>query len=1028
MELDVSINKFGYPVEASHVPEYFGSMKNIRYLDVSETSILSGRVPPQLGNLSNLRHLNLGFMDTDMYSVDISWLTNLHQLKYLDMSSVNLSAVNDISITSCVDLQNLCELTTLLLDGGLSSGNITKLVEKLPRCYLSPLKYLSLQGNNMTGMSPNEISHLKSISFLNLKNNSISGPIASGESRIEIEDRLNLKIPELPRRLRKLDVSMNFLNKFYGALPVWIGDLVNLQYLQLSYNMFYGDIPNSITNLDSIRFLNLAGNNISGSSSTFDKININDTKTSHDINGATKSSWLLLVVIAACTGSLFLVSDALHEHHHGRPNIAGATCVPHERDALLAFKEGVVGDPAGRLASWRPREDCFRHWRGVRCSNLTGHVLKLHLHNTDGGEAAMSGKYSGQLASSGEHDSILRVLGLGGCSLTSANQSLPHLNLTNLEELDLSYNYLDSIESCWFWNLTSLKKLNLDAIGLHGLFPNVLGDMVSLQVLVLSSNEMTMKTTNLTTLCNLRILQLGESYSYGNISELIESLPQCAFSKLQELSLRGNQFTGILPNWLGQLTSLVILDLSMNNITGPLPGIFGKFTDLRDLNLAGDQLTGHLPSQISMLSNLTRLDLSNNILDGLITDEHFVGLKGLEYIDLSHNKLKIVEEAHFTNCLQMGPMFPAWLQWQVDLSYLDITSTGIVDKLPDWFSNSLSKVIYLDISNNQISGGLPTNWEIMSVEQLYLSSNQFTGEIPSLPRNIITLDISSNSLTGNLPSNLSETPMLDTLILFSNITTGRIPESICNLSLYALDLANNHFEGDLPECAELKHLQFLMLSNNSFSGKFPSFLQRCFFLSFLDLAWNEFSGTLPMWIGNFTWLQFLRLNNNMFHGHITGSITGLGYLSGEIPPSLSNLTYLSILDLSYNNLTGPIPSGGQLETLYTYNPLMYSGNNGLCGFPLQRSCPGNSTSKNGDLSKEKHGDQQIPELHSDDQMFFLFGCGVGFVVGSWVVFFSLLSVKTWSIAYFRLFDSVYDKVYVLVVVNWGSLTGMKAAS
>lgn len=101
VELDVSINKFGYPVEASHVPEYFGSMKNIRYLDVSETSILFGRVPPQLGNLSNLQHLNLGFMDTDMYSVDISWLTNLHQLKYLDMSSVNLSAVNDILITSC---------------------------------------------------------------------------------------------------------------------------------------------------------------------------------------------------------------------------------------------------------------------------------------------------------------------------------------------------------------------------------------------------------------------------------------------------------------------------------------------------------------------------------------------------------------------------------------------------------------------------------------------------------------------------------------------------------------------------------------------------------------------------------------------------------------------------------------------------------------------------------------------------------------------------------------------------------------
>ena len=125
--------------------------------------------------------------------------------------------------TMTVDLQNLCELTTLLLDGGLSSGNITELVEKLPRCYLSPLKYLSLQGNNMTGMLPNEISHLKSISFLNLKNNSISGPIAVGIQNLTWLDSLFLnsnkltgQIPELPRRLRKLDVSMNFLS---GNLP-----------------------------------------------------------------------------------------------------------------------------------------------------------------------------------------------------------------------------------------------------------------------------------------------------------------------------------------------------------------------------------------------------------------------------------------------------------------------------------------------------------------------------------------------------------------------------------------------------------------------------------------------------------------------------------------------------------------------------------------------------------------------------------------------------------------------------------------
>jgi len=37
-------------------------------------------------------------------------------------------------------------------------------------------------------------------------------------------------------------------------------------------------------------------------------------------------------------------------------------------------------------------------------------------------------------------------------------------------------------------------------------------------------------------------------------------------------------------------------------------------------------------------------------------------------------------------------------------------------------------------------------------------------------------------------------------------------------------------------------------------------------------------------------------------------------LSGEIPSTLSNLTFLSYLELSYNDLTGRIPSGVQLDT------------------------------------------------------------------------------------------------------------------
>jgi hypothetical protein len=77
----------------------------------------------------------------------------------------------------------------------------------------------------------------------------------------------------------------------------------------------------------------------------------------------------------------------------------------------------------------------------------------------------------------------LRVVHLQGCSLDNANQSLPYLNLTKLEKLDLSWNEFDhSIEHSWFWKVTSLKHLNLKDNRLFGQFPDALANMTSLQV------------------------------------------------------------------------------------------------------------------------------------------------------------------------------------------------------------------------------------------------------------------------------------------------------------------------------------------------------------------------------------------------------------------------------------------------------------------------------------------------------------------------------------------------------------------
>lgn len=87
--LDLSLNKF------SNIPDFFGSLTNLRYLNLS-TASFAGKIPRTLGNLSLLQHLDLsdnyGLQDVD----DLRWLSKLHSLKYLDLSNIDLSKSSNV--------------------------------------------------------------------------------------------------------------------------------------------------------------------------------------------------------------------------------------------------------------------------------------------------------------------------------------------------------------------------------------------------------------------------------------------------------------------------------------------------------------------------------------------------------------------------------------------------------------------------------------------------------------------------------------------------------------------------------------------------------------------------------------------------------------------------------------------------------------------------------------------------------------------------------------------------------------------
>ncbi|KAJ0965374.1 hypothetical protein J5N97_026512 [Dioscorea zingiberensis] len=107
------------------------------------------------------------------------------------------------------------------------------------------------------------------------------------------------------------------------------------------------------------------------------------------------------------------------------------------------------------------------------------------------------------------------------------------------------------------------------------------------------------------------------------------------------------------------------------------------------------------------------------------------------------------------------------------------------------------------------------------------------------------------------------------------------------------------------------------------SSSFPLSLLSLPSLSLLSLSSNSFSGPLPPSLPSLSSLSILDLSHNSF--------------SGPIPPSLSSLSSLSSLDLSHNSFSGSIPPS--LSSLSSLSLLDLSFNH-LSG-PLPPSLPPN---------------------------------------------------------------------------------------
>ncbi|GLT35780.1 hypothetical protein SLA2020_102050, partial [Shorea laevis] len=94
-----------------------------------------------------------------------------------------------------------------------------------------------------------------------------------------------------------------------------------------------------------------------------------------------------------------------------------------------------------------------------------------------------------------------------------------------------------------------------------------------------------------------------------------------------------NQFHGPIPEELGELISLLLLNLSHNSLNGQIPSSLGKLAELESLDLSSNKLEGRIPEQLTNLTFLSVLNLSHNeLVDHIPEGKQFSTFSNDSYI------------------------------------------------------------------------------------------------------------------------------------------------------------------------------------------------------------------------------------------------------------------------------------------------------------------------------------------------------------------------------------------------------------
>ncbi|KAK6275547.1 hypothetical protein POUND7_005256 [Theobroma cacao] len=417
----------------------------------------------------------------------------------------------------------------------------------------------------------------------------------------------------------------------------------------------------------------------------------------------------------------------------------------------------------------------------------------------------------------------------------------------------------------------------------------------------------------ITELRYLKYLDLsGNDFQDSAIPQFFSLMKQ-----LRYLNISDAGFSGSVPQNLGNLTSLRVLDLSTEHRGSTLRvddiQWISHLVSLQQLGMAGIHLgeARNLFQVLNMLPSLQSLHLShcgihNFHFSRLPINSTFHG--SLQRLDLGGNDLG-------------GPV-PIALQNMTLLRILDLSYNRFNSSIPNWFGN-FKNLIHLNLAGNDFSStkkGLALILGNMCyLKSLDLSFSQFQDDLIRIYENVTgcvghdleTLNLDYSMISGHIPERLEMLKNLKHLHLYGNQLNGTIPESLGQLSnLETIDLSHNSLEGAISEVhfATLSKLKVLSISSNSLTIKIKSNWVPPFQLECIEMGSCKFGTQFPQWLRTQLKATTLVLSNNS--------------ISGILPKWIKELN-LSLLDLSHNQITGSIPKfSSNLMTIDLSNNLI----------------------------------------------------------------------------------------------------------